>query len=273
MKVLFFSLFVMASAFAQDPSAYLKNFDAKIYSLKSKGVKEFVVDIESSKLTKQMNDQQMFGKVEELIFRTYWTAEPERLAIEIIGLPDGFKEVKDELKVSMLQVMDNLLPQTSAQRFAGYKFTQSRPKEILAQDTSGIAPIPSFTLTFDAQDRLVEVTGNKPIGALVIKPVYEKQSFSEGKWVLMSQTTTSSESGQTMSIVKELDYGKHQGISVLSEVTVTTEHKGSGKNAKAMKSSETVEFKNYKINEGAALKYFLAEGKAAPQKAPAKPAQ
>lgn len=273
MKVLFFSLFIMASAFAQDPSAYLKNFDSKIYSLKSKGVKEFVVDIESSKLTKQMNDQQMFGKVEELIFRTYWTAEPERLAIEIIGLPDGFKEVKDELKVSMLQVMDNLLPQTSAQRFAGYKFTQSRPKEINAQDTSGIAPIPSFTLKFDEQDRLVQVTGNKPIGTLVVKPVYEKQPFSEGKWVLMSQTTTGTENGQTMNIVKELDYGKHQGISVLTEVTVSTEQKAADKNAKTIKSSETVEFKNYKINEGAALKYFLAEGRAAPQKAPTKPAQ
>lgn len=273
MKVLFFSFFVMASALAQDPATYLKNFDSKIYSLKTKGVKEFVVDIESSKLTKQMNDQQMFGKVEELIFRTYWTAEPERLAIEIIGLPDGFKEVKDELKVSMLQLMDNLLPQTTAQRFPGYKFTQPRAREILAQDTSGIAPIPSFTLRFDTQDRLTEVIGNKPIGTLVIKPVYEKQSFSEGKWVLMSQTTTSSESGQTLDVLKELSYGKHQGISVLSEVTVTTEHKGSGKNARAIKNSESVEFKNYKINEGAALKYFLAEGKPTAPPAPQKPAQ
>ena len=50
-----FALFA-TSAFAQDPSAYLKNFDAKIYSLKSKGVKEFVVDIESSRLTKQLNE-------------------------------------------------------------------------------------------------------------------------------------------------------------------------------------------------------------------------
>jgi hypothetical protein len=271
MKVLFFSLFVMASAFAQDPAAYLKNFDAKIYSLKTKGVKDFSVDIESSKLTKQMNDQQMFGKVEELIFRTYWTAEPERLAIEIIGLPDGFMEIKDELKVSIMQLMDNLLPQTSAQRFAGYKFTQSKPKEIIAQDTSGIAPIPSFTLKFDEQDKLVEVDGNKPIGTLIIKPVYEKTSFSDGKWVLNSQTTTSSENGQTLKVTKELDYGKHQGISVLSEVSVSSEHTGSGKNAKTSKNSETLEFKNYKLNEGVALKYFLAEGKAAPQKAPAKP--
>lgn len=273
MKFLFVGLLMFSSAFAQDPSAYLKNFDAKIYSLKTKGVKDFVVDIESSKLTKQMNDQQMFGKVEEVIFRTYWTAEPERLAIEIIGLPDGFREVKEDLKMSMIGMMDNLIPQTAAQRFAGYKFVQgSKPKEIVAQDTSGLAPVPSFVLKFDEQDKLVLVTGQKPIGTLEIKPVYEKESFADGKWVLTEQTTTSTENGQSVTISKELDYDKVQGIGVLSEVEVTTEQKLPGANAKPASFRESVTFKNYKLNEGAALKYFLGEAKAA-QPAQPQPAQ
>lgn len=263
MKFLFVGLLMFSSAFAQDPSAYLKNFDAKVYSLKTKGVKDFVVDIESSKLTKQMNDLQIFGKVEEVIFRTYWTAEPERLAIEIIGLPDGFREVKEDLKASMLGMIDNLLPQTFAQRFAGYKFVQgSKPKEISAQDSTGLAVVPSYILKFDEQDKMVQVTGQKPIGTLVIKPVYEKESFADGKWVLTEQTTTSSENGATVTITKELDYGKSQGIGVLTEVEVTTEQKLPMPDAKPTTLRETVEFKNYKINEGAALKYFLGEAKA-----------
>lgn len=265
MKVLFFSLFVMSSAFAQDPSATLKAFDAKIYSLKNRGVKDFVVDIESSKLTKQMNDQQLFGKVEELIFRTYWTAQPERLAIEVIGLPDGFKEVKEELKISMLQMMDNILPQTMEQRFAGYKFIQKGPGEITAQDSTGLAPIPSFTLKLDDQKGLTEVIGHKPIGTLVVKPVYTKPSFSEGKLVLASQTTTSTENGQSMIVTKELEYDKAEGISVVSEVTISSEYKGPGKDARSVKSNESIEFKNYKINDGSAFKYFLGESKPAPE--------
>lgn len=255
----------MTSAFAQDPASYLSAFDSKIYSLKTKGVKDFVVDVESSKLTKQINDQQTFGKVEELLFRTYWTAEPERFAIEVIGLPDGFREVKEELKTSMLPIIENLLPQRMTQKFTGYKFTQGQnPKEILAQDSTGIATVPSFTLKFDEQDKLVRVIGNRPIGSLTVEPVYEKSSFAEGKWVLTSQKTVSSENGQTLTVQKDLDYGKSQGISVLSEVTITSEHRA-GKDTKGVKSQETVDFKNYKINEGAAFKYFLGEGKAAPQ--------
>lgn len=268
MKALICFLFVISSAFAQDPSSYLKGFDARVYSLKTKGVNNFIVDIESSKLTKQMNDQQMFGKVEELIFRVYWTANPERLAIEIMGLPDGFKEVKEELKLSILGVIDNLLPQSTASRFNGYKFVQgSKPKEILAQDTTGIAPIPSFVLKFDDQDKLVEVIGNKPIGTMTVKPVYTRETFADGKLVLTEQTSVTQENGQSVTVRKELEYGKANGIGVLTEVSISTEQKLDGSNAKPTSTRETLEFKNYKINDGEALKYFLGEAKeASPEK-------
>lgn len=272
MKTVFSFLLLITSltAFSQDPGVYLKNFDQKIYSLKNKGVQDFVVDIESSRLTKQMNEQQLFGKVEELIFRVYWTANPERLSIEVIGLPDGFKEVKEELKAGIAPLLENLIPPTSAQKFAGYKFSQGKmQREILAQDTSGIAPIPSFSIKFDEQDKIVQITGNKPVGSLKITPVYEKEPFSDGKWVLTSQKTESMENGQTMTIQKYLTYGKSQGVSVVTEVNATTQYQSSSSEAKPVKFNESVEFKNYKINEGVALKYFLGESK--PDAAKAKP--
>lgn len=264
MKLLlsFLLLTITATVTAQDPAAYLKNFDQKVYSLKTKGVQDFVVDIESSRLTKQMNDQQLFGKVEELIFRVYWTANPERLAIEILGLPDGFKEVKEELKAGISPLLENLIPPTSAQKFSGYKFSQGKQqKEILAQDTSGIAPVPSFSIKFDEQDKIVSITGNKPVGTLKISPVYEKESFADGKWVLTSQKTESSENGQTMTVQKYFTYNKAQGISVITEVNTSTQYQSSAPEAKPVKFNENVEFKNYKINEGSALKYFLGESK------------
>lgn len=253
---MFFSLVT----FAQDPAEYLKSFDAKVYSLKSKGVKDFVVDIESSRLTKQVNAQQTFGKVSELLFRVYWTQDPERLAIEVIGLPDGFKEIKDELKVGMFQFMDNLIPQTLGQRFSGYKFSAVKAKEFAANDTTGLAPIPSFVLKFDEQDRLYEITGNKPVGELSIRPNFEKTSFSDGKLVLLKQTTETNENGQFLTITKQLEYEKVQGIGSLSKVSFITEHK-TGAEGKVSRQADELLFKNYKINEGEALKYFLGEAK------------
>lgn len=261
MKTLFLILIMISfSALAQDPTAYLNNFDARVYSLKNKGVKDFVVDIESSKLTDQLNDQMIFGKVEEVIFRTYWTANPERIAIEVIGLPDGFKEIKEELKISIMSVIESLLPPTTIQRFAGYKFQGSKmPKEFIAQDGTGIANVQSYVLRFDNQDKLIEIVGNRPIGTLSTTPVYEKEGFSDGKWVLKSIATVSSENGQSYTLKKELSYGSSQGMGVLSKVKVSSEQKGANSGAKSSKLEEVVEFKNYKINAGIALKYFLGE--------------
>ena len=267
MKLIFLLVSLISwSAWAQDPGGYIAQFDSKVYSLKSKGIKDFTVDVVSSKLTKQVNDQMIFGKVNELVFKIYWTALPERLAIDVIGLPEGFKEVKEELKLNILSLMDSLLPPTTAQRFAGYKFSNgTKTKEFLAKDTSGIAAIPSFIFVFDTQERLIEIQGLRPVGTYVLKPVYEKTAFSDGRWVLKSSSILSVENGQTFSSVKDHKYGTSSGIGVLFEMTVQNEQKFANLKDKPLISQESVEFKNYKINVGEGLKYFLRESdKASP---------
>lgn len=245
---------------AQDPKSYLQSFDSKVYSLKTQGVQDFVVDLESSRLTKQMNEQMVFGNIKELIFRVYWTASPQRIAVEIQGLPEGFKEIKEELKVSVLSVLDDLLPIPLTEKFSNHKLAQGPGmKEITAKDQSGIAPIPAYTLKFDEQDRFAELIGQKPVGSFKVTNQYEKTSFSNGRWVLLGQVTENSESGQSMTARKTLSYGTHEGIGVLKKVTISMEQKF-GKSA-PLKTEETVEFKNYKLNAGEAMKYFLAEPK------------
>lgn len=269
MRFLFFLIFtfVSFSVFGQiTPPPYLSGFDAKIYSLKTKGIKEFTVDLKSPKLTKQISEQLMIGKIDDLAFRVYWTASPERFSIEVLGMPEGFREVKEELKMSITPMMDFLIPQTVSQRFAGYKFAQgTSSREYSAVDSTGIAAVPGYTLKFDVQDRLLEIIGKKPIGSLSIVPKYEKTPFSDGKWVLQKLTTTNSENGQTMTSIKELTYGTANGIGVLAKVKSITEQKMDSAQAKPMILENEVEFKNYRINTGDALKYFLgSEAKSNP---------
>ena len=248
------------NAWSQEVPALLKRFDTKIYSLKSKGVAEFVVDIHSSKLTQTMNDLMTFGKVKELYFRVYWTANPERMAIEVIGLPEGFKEVKEELKANIVNLLDGLLPPSTNQRFAGYKFQNgTNPSEISALDSTGIAVVPTYVFSFDKDEKLVQILGKKPVGTINIVPTYSKPGFSEGRWVLDKLVTTATEAGQTITIIKQFSYGKHEGHGVLKEMTLRTEQTNS--QAKSLISEENVDFKNYKINSGEALKYFLGEAK------------
>lgn len=261
MKI-FALLFILVTlpTLAADQGEYLKFFDSKVYSLKTKGVKDFTVEISSSKLTKQLNDLKSFGEIKNLKFKLYWTANPERLDIEIIGLPDGFLQLKDELRASILPVIDNLLPMTLAQRFPGYKFTAGKEKAtILATDTTGLAPIPSYTLEFDSQDRLIKIVGNRPLGTQEIDFIFEKKAFTDGKWALISVESEVSDNGQTIKIIRKLNYGSTQGIGTLSSVDMTTEQSLKKEGAKPVSQSDHIEFSNYQINSGAAFKHFLSD--------------
>jgi hypothetical protein len=262
MKILFLSLFFFSLlASAQDPVVYLNNFDNKVYSLKNRGVKDFVVDIVSPKITKQLNEQLIFGRVEEVVFRTYWTSNPERVAIEILGLPDGFKEIKEELKLSILAIIDSILPPTTQQRFAGYKFAPGKTaQEFEARDTTGLAHVQTYIFKFDPSAKLVAVEGKKAVGELSITPFYTKEGFSDGKWVLKNLKTIQSENGQVVTVKKDFSYGTSQGIAVVTRLDIETEQSSSKDGAKSLNFEERFEFKNYKINAGEGLKYFLGEG-------------
>jgi hypothetical protein len=255
------SFLVSFSAWSQDPTAQLNLLDSKVYSLKTKGVSDFVVDVQSTRLSKQVNDQMVFGVIKDLAFKVFWTANPERLAIEVVGLPEGFKEVKDELKANILPLLESLLPPATIAKFAGFKISNgNKPKEFIAQDTSGIAAIPTYIIQFDAQDKLVEIVGKKPIGTFRVTFKQDKESFSDGKWVINETVTETVENGQTVTTTKELDYTVVGGIGVLEDIDIETEQKSEIKGSKALKLDEKVTFKNYKINTGDGLKYFLSEG-------------
>lgn len=260
---IFLSFVLFSSiAFAQDPTAYIKSFDSKVYNLKVKGVRDLVVDIENPKLTKELNDQGAFGVIKELVFRVYWTNSPERMSIEVIGLPEGFKEVKETLKLRAFVAVESLFPQGVNEKFAALKVTQGPGKrEFTATDSSNMAPIPSYTLKFDEQDRLVEISGNKVFGSMTVSPVYSKESFADGKWVLTSQTSEEGDGTRKVISTRELSFGRAQGVPVPSELELTTEQKHQ-ESQKSEKFKESYLFKNYKINDGSAVKFFLGESKA-----------
>lgn len=256
LSIIFFS----SLSIAQDPATTLKIFDSKIYSLKNKGVKDLSFDISSTKLTQEMNTQGTFGTVKNLFFRVFWTLNPERLDIEVVGLPDGFKEVKEELKLSVLGLLENVLPPPTDKKFASYKFTSIGRNQFQATDTTGVADIPTFIFKFDDQVKLLEITGQKPVGSVKVTPSYEKEPYSEGRWVLKRHATLVQENGQDVTTTKLFSYGSHEGMTVLKAVNITTEQKFTNRSTvKPVTVSELIEFKNYRINNGDAMRHFIKD--------------
>lgn len=236
----------------------LQNFDKKIYTPRLKAVTDLVVDVENEKLTKQLNEQKVFGQINKLTFRFYWTAQPERLAVEVIGLPEGFKEVKEELKASVIAIFENVIPIPLEKKFSNFNLIKKSQNIIEAKAKDNLSSVDSYQIVFDNSSNLSQIITNRAIGEMVTKFIYDKTSFSDGRLVLKSQETQIEEAGQKISLNKEISYHIAGGAGFPQVVSVRTRQSGSKGNHEQR---EIFKFSNFTVNKGEALKFFLSESK------------
>ncbi|MFA5582981.1 MAG: hypothetical protein WDA09_02100 [Bacteriovoracaceae bacterium] len=236
----------------------LQSFDKKTYTPRQKSVTDLVVDIESEKMKEDLNEQKIFGNIKKLSFRFYWTAQPERLAVEVLGLPEGFKEVKENLKANTLSLFEDIIPIPLEKKFSNFKLNRKSNRLIEAKDNNSLTPISSYDLVFNNDNVLTEVIAKRAVGEMVTKFVYDKASFSDGRLVLKAQEIFIEESGQKVNIKKEISYQVVAGVGFPQIVNVTTKQTG---NSGSFERAETLSFNNYQVNKGEALKFFLSENK------------
>ncbi len=263
MKKLFYFIIILSlslNSFAQNSTQEIENFYKAVYSLKTKGIRDFVVDIKNNQLKDRLNNQKIFGKVDEVFFRLYWTAKPERLALEVLGLPDGFRELKDLLKSELTPYLEELVPMSFGEKFKDYDVKALEGSYLFElNDKTGLNAVPKFVFKFDNQKILSHILGKKPVGEINYNLSYEKRSFSQDKYVLVKSVTESKEAGVNIYIEKNFSYATLDGTGVLKRLEVESKTNVPGDKPTEIKSEESFDFKNYKINTGEALNYFLGE--------------
>jgi hypothetical protein len=266
MKIVFvvLSLFLMTSSHAQDAQGIIKNAEDKSYNPKFRGLTDLVVELVNPQITKQLNDQMIFGTLSQVSFKIYWTANPERVAVEVIGLPEGFREIKEELKAMIVSRLETIIPIPFAQKFKGYQFKKSLKQErtIVATDNTNMMPVPEYELVVDEEGKLIETIAKKPIGIIRTKTKWEKANWSEPKYFLTSSVSIAEEGPQTIEILCDTSWQVINSIGVPTVSKTKTKQilKQPGTKNKPMERTveETLYFKNYKINIGEAMKWFLS---------------
>jgi hypothetical protein len=249
-------------SFSQVEKNLIKNFYTKIYNLKTKGVNDLVVDVESSKLLREINELKVFGIINQLTFRVYWTLSPERVTVDILGLPEGFYELKDKLRLSFLPVLEEILPLEFERKFTHFVESPAKVKNtVYLKDSKGINPIQGYWFKFTDEGNLTEIEFQKPVGETRIYPKYKKTSFSEGRWAIEQEKTVINEGDYIITTTKDYSYNSENGISFIGSIESVVESENKSKKIDTMKIKDKIYFKNYKINQGEALKYFLSEFK------------
>lgn len=258
---LFFVLFSHL-VLAQDVASIIRGHEDKSYNPKFKGLTDLVVDVENPALTNQLNEQMIFGNIRELKFRIYWTAAPERVAIEIIGMPEGFNEIKQQLKQTMLSKFEAIIPIALDKKFMGYKLSLD-PKEskaIVAKDEKALNLIPEYKMSFNKDGLLSLVDGKKTIGTLTTSFDWEKTSWSEPRFINKSSLAKSVDGPQSVTVQSKTEWQLISSVGLPSRVVTTTRQVITIPGASPQENliEEEINYKNYKVNVGEALKWFLA---------------
>lgn len=262
--VLLVMMFLCHAVGAQDVATIMRNHEDKIYSPKHKGLTDLVVDMESPSLTKQLNEQMIFGNIRDLRFRFYWTATPERVAVEILGMPEGFNEIKQQIKQSMLSRFESIMPLSLEKKFVGYKFSldPKDPASVIAKDEKALNAIPEYKLTFATTGLLVSLNGKKTIGTMVTSFEWKKTPWSEPRFINKKSIIKSVDGPQSVSIESSIDWQVISSIGLPSKATTLTKQIITipGSPAQESKVEDEIYYRNHKVNVGEALKWFLSNG-------------
>lgn len=256
------SLILSLGVIAQDATTLLRLSEDKSYTPKQKGLTDLVVDIVNPQITTQLNEQMIFGHLKEVTFRLYWTGAPERVAIEIMGLPEGFREIKEELKAATLSRLESIIPIPIEKKFQGYKFKtdSKKPKTVIASDSSGQQAIPEFEFIFDGESRLTKILAKKPIGEQETTLEWQKASWSEPRSHIVKSITKAQNGPQFVETESTTSWQVLSGIGLPALVKTITKQKlnQKGQTRPAERTvEEVVYFKNYKVNQSEAMKWFL----------------
>lgn len=264
MKVVFALIYITfcLSAIAQDATTILRASEEKAYTPKQKGLTDLVVDIVNPQITTQLNEQMIFGHLKEVTFRLYWTSSPERVAIEVMGLPEGFREIKEELKAAMLGRLESIVPIPIEKKFQGYKFRtdSKKPKAVIATDPTGQQTIPEFVFVFDNEGRLSKILAMKPIGEQETNFEWQKSAWSEPRSHVVKSRTSAQNGPQIITTESTTSWQVISGIGLPAIVKTITNQKinQKGQSRPAERTvEEVVYFKNYKVNQSEAMKWFL----------------
>jgi hypothetical protein len=272
MKHFFLSFVAIATllhataVFAESKSEEFEQYEIRSYDPQKSGLTDLTFEAHIDNLTEVLNKTQAFGKLIDVYFKIYWMA-PSQYKIEVLGLPRGFQEVRDDLSTLIKGKLEFIIPERLSSKFQGYTLNKAEPvadgKLIKAIDDTYTLAIPQIDLIFDNSGRLKSVE-NKMSKPMKTEFFQSPKAWSNNK-IVMDKIVSSSKVGNvTSTITNSIEYTSVAGIGLPSKITVknVTEavipatKKDKEKKVKN-ETGTTIRLSKYEVNTGKAQKEII----------------
>jgi hypothetical protein len=236
-------------------STLLQQMDQKVYFSGLEKIQSLSFSLTAPELLKNLNDQKTFGTMTFLKFNFSYQRNPAKLDIYIEGMPEGFEEIKAQLKTQVTGVMDFVLPLNWKNRFKNYQITEESAKNVLyAKDPTGINKVISYEVAFDTNSLPKSVIAKEPILVSTQYFYWERGPVFDPKWGLKKIETTAQQGIEKKKSLVSFEMQVIDGFPMPKRVKIeTTIEMNSPQKELNTKRSQVEEyiFSNYKVVKSA----------------------
>lgn len=256
------------SVWADSKNEIIDQYEIRSYDPQKSGLIDLVFEARIDNLTEILNKTQTFGKLVDVYFKIYWLS-PAQYKIEVMGLPNGFVEVRNDLSTLIKGKLEFIIPEKFSEKFKAYTF-KSEPmaggKLIKAIDDTYTLAATEIDLAFDNSGRLKTLETRAATSAVKAEFFQTPKSWSNNKLVMDKIITVSKQAGIKSTVTNSVEYISLNGmgfpskvsIKNLTEATIPAHGKEKEKKIKN-ETNSAVRFSNYEVNTGKAQR-FMTEG-------------
>ena len=248
------------------PTQKLEKYANSIYYPTDYKLHDIYFEVERSGLAKQLSETERYGKIDDLIFKVFWLIDLDKnvskVEIVIEGLPNGFRELKENLIIMVSGQLGFVVPRKFGEDLLKYQLSYYPDSENVIQgiDESGKLSMNKFLARFD-RNILKSITAYVPVGTQDTEFFVSKHPWSHDKYVTNGIEIKSVEGTQTITFISKIKYITVDGHGVPSYVSLETksslhtvkENAGGERN---FQQKEIFNFSNYQLNRNRAKEYF-----------------
>ncbi|GAB4012196.1 MAG: hypothetical protein Fur0010_07830 [Bdellovibrio sp.] len=231
----------------------ISDLDQKLYYPQDQSLKDLYLEAEIVGLSELVKKRLDNPKIQEIKFKIYWLF-PGKISIDVEGI-NGFEELKTELKMMIAEKLDLIIPEKMGQKFRSYTM-KKKTGGIDLVDETGDKLISKVSIDLDDNDVIKKV---RVLGAGIDNTINYKATvkrWATNRYSFDKVDIENVQLGRKSKRVDEISYGVVQGYGLPFEITTQQYMEMENSKEKPQTSTIVYKFKNYRANEGIALKYF-----------------
>jgi hypothetical protein len=254
MRILFLTLLFSFSVHAvQNADILINRFDKNLYNPKNLGLNKLFFEARIAGLTESIKAKTIIENIHDIYYEVRWNKKVG-FTITVVGLPQGFKEIKHQLKMLLADKLYFFIPlkiKNSVKDYQARVEEKNGNNQVTMTDTSNEKNISKVIMDFDKQGRLITIDSHALGYRTKTTMTLDKEAWSRKKWVLNEllleniQRNMNSSTKYSVSYKKAGSFSFPETIDILTEIkTIADPKSGESKILGQVKSKIT--FSNFK---------------------------